>query len=133
MTEQDIRLDDLQMNAADLYREEVVTDRRVGSLRIMHPIHSDGTADDSRKTLYVGQSQIMTPMGALPLTFEIDADSLLQAIEQYATAAKQAIEHTMQELQEIRRQAASSIVLPDGPGGMGGGTGGLPGGGFKLP
>ena len=73
-------------------------------------------------------------MGALPLSFELEAASLQEAVKQYADAAKQAVEQAVKEIQELRRQAASSIVIPQGGGGaLGGGPagGGLigPGGG----
>ncbi|HET9663074.1 MAG TPA: hypothetical protein VFP00_02515, partial [Burkholderiales bacterium] len=80
-------------------------------------------------TVYSGEAQILTNAGPLPINFEIDAGSLEDAAQKFAGAAKEAIERTMRELQELRRQAASSIVVPQG--GMGGlPGGGLPGGGL---
>lgn len=104
---------DLQMNADELYREEIFTDRRAGNVRRLTPVKSDGSADESRPTLYVGQSQILTPMGAIPITFEIPAGSLGEAIGKFAAEAETAVENTLQELRELRREAASSIVIPD--------------------
>ena len=76
---------------------------------------------------YVGQAQIMTPAGALPLSFEIDATTLAEACERFAAGAKVAFEETMQELQEMRRQQASSIVIPDaGAASALAGQGGMP-------
>ena len=77
-------------------------------------------------------------MGALPLNFEIEASSLSDAIAKYGPAVKTAFDRAMQEIQEMRRQASSSIVLPGAGGagsfGPGGIPGGLPGGGkLKLP
>lgn len=110
------------MNANDLYREEVFTDTVVGSIRSMVPVKADGSADTERKTSYQGSAQMMTPAGALPLNFEIDADSLGQACEKFADAAAVAMEETFKELQEMRRQQASSIVVPgQGSAGTGGG------------
>lgn len=128
---------DVRMDAATLYREEVFTDRKVGTIRRLTPVKSDGTGDDGRPVVYVGQAQLMTPMGALPLSFEIPAGSLDEAVEGYAQAAQQATEQAMEELKELRREAASSIVVPEsGTGGLGGagGPGGLPGGGkIQMP
>lgn len=115
-----------KMDATDLYREEVFTDRKVGSIRRLSPVTAEGAADTRRRTLYVGQAQLLTQLGALPLSFEIDAKSLEEAVVKFADAAKVAVERTMKELQEMRREAASSIVIPE-RGGMG--PGGLPGGG----
>ncbi|MEP6608545.1 MAG: hypothetical protein ABJA83_07670 [Burkholderiaceae bacterium] len=130
---------DIKMDKASLYREEIYTDRRIGTIRAMIAVTSDGVADTARATLYVGEAQIMTQMGPLPVTFEIEADSLAAAVAGYAAAAKAAIERAVDELQDLRRQSASSLVLPGqgggsfGPGGMGG-IGGLGGGGkIQVP
>jgi len=114
----------LTMDAAGVYREEIYTDRKVGTIRSLTPVKSDGSPDPGRKPVYVGEAQILTPMGAIPVTFEIDAATLDAAVTQYPAAAKQAVERTVKEIQELRRQAASSIVIPQGglpPGGLGGG------------
>jgi hypothetical protein len=128
----DERMPEPIMDPAELYREEIVTDRRVGTIRVLTPIKTDGSADAARKTVYVGEAQIYTNMGALPLSFEIDARNLAEAVKGYAPAAKQAMDRAMRELEELRRQAASSIVIPRaGAGGAGGfGPGGIPGGGL---
>ncbi len=125
----DPNLPDIKMDATALYKEEIVTDQKVGTIRIMTPIHADGSPDLARAVHYVGQAQMMTPAGALPLTFELEADNLADAIDLFAEEAKKAMERTIEELKEYRRQAASSIVVPGGGGGMGGGMGGMPGGG----
>ncbi len=115
----------LTMDAAGVYREDVYTDRKVGTIRALTPVRSDGSPDAGRKPVYVGEAQILTPMGAIPVTFEIDAATLDAAVTAYPAAAKQAVERTVKEIQEMRRQAASSIVIPQGgglpPGGLGGG------------
>lgn len=136
--QQDESLETPQMDAADLYREEVITDRRVGSIRVLTPVTVEGATDPGRAVVYVGQAQLMTPAGALPLNFEIPAASLAEAVDKFSEATEQAVERTMQELEEMRREAASSIVIPkaggEGMGGPGGGLGGgMPGGGFQLP
>jgi hypothetical protein len=127
---------DLDMNAAALYREDIYTDRDLGTIRQMTPVTADGTPDSSRPTLYAGQTQLLTPMGTLPISFEIPARSLKEAAEKFGASAKEAIDRTMKEIQELRREAASQIVIPEAaPGRFGGpGTGGAPGGGrIKLP
>jgi len=125
---------DPKMNSQDLYREDVYTDRRVGTIRVVTPVKPDGTPDPARATSYVGQAQIMTPAGALPLSFEIEAKTLAEACEGFAAGAKVAFEETMQELQEMRRQQASSIVIPDaGAASAIAGQGGPPRGKIQFP
>ena len=119
----------ITMDAAGVYREDVYTDRKVGTIRCLTPVKSDGSADAERGMLFVGEAQILTPMGALPVTFEIEAASLADAIENYAEAAKEGVERTVKEIQEMRRQAASSIVLPGAGGGL---PPGALGGGGKI-
>ena len=60
---------DFKMEAADVYREDVYTDRKVGTIRALTPVKSDGSPDPARKPVYVGEAQILTPMGAIPVTF----------------------------------------------------------------
>jgi hypothetical protein len=120
---------ELKMDPANLYREEVFTDRKVGTIRVMTPVKRDASTDTGRKVIYVGETQLMTPVGALPLAFEIEADSLGNAAAKFAEVAQVAVERAVRELQEMRRQASSSIVIPEGiPPGLGG-----PGGKIKLP
>jgi hypothetical protein len=121
----------IQMDGAGLYLEESFTDRRVGSVQRLSPVTSDGQPDDSRPVIYIGQTQVLTPAGALPLSFEIDAGSLSEAIARFGDYAQGALESTMQRLEEMRRDQASSLIVP-GSGGMPGG-GGRAGGGFQMP
>jgi hypothetical protein len=121
---------DLRMDAGALYREDVYTDQRLGTIRRLVPVDRTGADDPGRPVIFVGQAHISTPAGTLPISFEIDATSLGQAAENFGSAAKVAIEETMQELQELRRQAASSLVVPE-PGAASAilGASGLPAGG----
>jgi hypothetical protein len=111
-----------KMDVNNLYREEIVTDRRVGTLRMMTPIKGDGSLDEKREVIFMGEAQIMTQAGPMPINFEIEAKSLTEAVAQFAEAAQQGVEKTVRELQELRRQQSSSIVVP-GSSGMGGGLG----------
>src|SRR5690554_1946828 len=125
---------ELKMELDGLYREEVFTDRRVGSILRLTPVDKDGERDASREVLYVGQSQILTPAGALPLSFEIKAASLEEAVKAFGDEARKAVEDTMEQLKQLRREAASSLIVPEAGGGFGG-PGGLggPGGGLGGP
>jgi hypothetical protein len=105
------------MDSKQIYREETFTDRKVGTIRRLTPVTADGSDDATRQVIYVGQAQVMTPMGAVPISFELEAGSLTVAIEKFGIAAEQAVHQTMRELQEIRREQASSLVIPDAAGG----------------
>ena len=108
-----------------LYREEIYTDRAMGLLRVMHPVSKEGTPDASRPTIFTGEAQLMTNVGPLPISFEIPGATLAEAIANYDDAAKEGVAHAMHEIAEMRRQASSSLVIPQGgalpPGGPYGG------------
>lgn len=124
---------ELKMDDANLYLEELFTDRRLGSIRRLTPVDRNGNPDPGRAIQYFGQTQLMTPVGTLPLNFEIAAGSLAEAAQKFGEAAEVALQQTERELQQLQREAASSIVVP-GQGGGFGPPGGLPRGGkFRLP
>lgn len=114
----------VNMDSANLYEEKTVTDRQVGTLQQLTPITADGAPDNSRPVIYLGQTQVLTPAGALPLTFEIKAESLRDAVDKFGDHAKQALESTVKRLEEMRREQASSLIVPGAGGGMRG-PGGL--------
>ena len=120
MATPDLKSSELKLDLDKLYLEEVFTDRRIGTIRRLTPVAKDGKPDASRAILYVGETQIMTPAGSIPIGFEIAAASLEEAAEKFGPAAREAIDRTVRELQELRRQASSSIVVPQGPLGGGG-------------
>ena len=136
MADEQQQQQDIRMDAESLYREEVITDRRVGTIHRMIPVKKTGEEDDSRPVLWVGQAQMMTPAGALPLHFEIEASNLQEAVEKFGDGAQTAAEETMERLKEMRREQASSILTPES-GGYGGGYGGQGGqggsGGIQMP
>ena len=111
----------------NLYREEVVTDLRAATLRRLIPLKVDGSEDPGRPTLYLGETQLMTQAGVVPISAPIEAASLQEAIEQFPDAINRAIERVIEEAREMQRQEASRIVVPQagfappgGPTGPGG-------------
>ena len=126
MSTQDLGLPAIRIDQNSLYREETYTDRRAGTLRRLVPVLADGSPDAARPVLWLGQTQLMTPGGVLPLGFEIDAPDLASAIEKFPDAVKQALEDAIEEAQQMRRESASRIVVPD--------AGGMPSSGkIKFP
>ena len=110
---QDPGLPEIKLDATQLYREETYTDRRAGTIRSMTPVTIDGAHDASRATLYAGQTQLMTPGGVLPLMFEIEANSLAEAIAKFSDGVKQSLEQTIEEACEMRREQSSRILVAD--------------------
>jgi len=125
---------ELEMDAENLFQEELFSDRKAGTLRRLTPVTAEGAVDPNRPVLYIGQAQLLTPVGTIPLSFEIPAGTLREAVDGFGPAAEKAVENAVEELKEMQRQASSSIVIPEmGPGGLGG-PGGIPGGGkIQIP
>ena len=130
------QIEQMRMDPASLYREDNYTDRRVGTIRVLSPVDAEGNPDPSREVIYQGQTQVMTPAGALPLSFELEADSLEAAAGAFAEAAAKSLDETMEELRKLQREQQNQLYVPgqEQGGGMGGAGGGgqFPGGNFKL-
>ncbi|MEQ1581388.1 MAG: hypothetical protein ABL964_12400 [Steroidobacteraceae bacterium] len=128
------RAPETTMDVDSLYLEEVITDRKVGMIRRLTPVLANGGVDAARPVLFMGQAEIMTNMGPVPLNFDLPGPTLEQAAAGFGAAAAVAIEQTVRQIQEMRRQQASQLVVPQGGlGGMGGPGPGLGGGKIQIP
>ncbi len=65
----ELKSPELKLDPDKLYLEEVFTDRRIGTLRRLTPVTKHGKTDASRAIVYVGETQIMTPAGSIPIAF----------------------------------------------------------------
>ena len=109
------RLDELAVDAANLYREDVFTDLAVATIRRLTPVREDGTDDPARPVVFVAATQLMTQVGPLPVSAEIEAKDLRDAIAKFPEAIRKAVERLMEETREMQRREASRLVVP-GPG-----------------
>ena len=125
-------LPDIQLDPKGLYREDVFTDRHAGSIRRLTPVTTDGAIDATRPVLFSGQTQLLTPAGVLPLGFEIEAKTLEEALRKFPDGVKVALEQAIYEARELRREAASRIVVPEVGAGVGPGPS-AGGGKIKFP
>ena len=117
---------DNAMDPNSLYREENFTDQKLGAIRKLIPVNFDGSDDKDREAMFYGSAQVMTPMGALPLNFALEGSTIGAAAEDFAGKAAIAVEEAAKELENMRREQASQIVVPGQGGGMGGpGQGGI--------
>lgn len=126
-------LPDVRLDPTAMYREEVFTDRRAGTIRRLTPITIDGATDAARPVLFSGQTQLLTPAGVLPLVFEIEAATLAEALDKFPEGVKVALEQAIDEAREMRREAASRIVVPEVGGGNIGPGPASGGGKIKFP
>ena len=104
---------EIQMDAANLYREESYTDLKAGSLRKLVPVKADGTDDPARAAIYTAATQVMTPGGVLPLSGEVEgAKSLAEAVAGFPATIQQAVADLREEMAAMQRERASQIVVP---------------------
>ena len=96
----------------NLYREEVFTDLRVGSIKQLTPVTTDGSRDLGRPLMFVGETQLMSQMGPLPVQTRIEADNLKSAIDRFPAAIQVAVEAMIEEVKELQRKEMSRIVVP---------------------
>ncbi|MDE0746126.1 MAG: hypothetical protein OSB23_00010 [Porticoccaceae bacterium] len=117
---------DNAMDPNGLFREENFTDQKMGAIRKMTPITAAGLDDPDREVSFLGSAQIMTQMGAMPLNFILEGATIGEAAADFAVKAAIAVEDAAKELEKMRREQASQIVVPGQGGGMGGpGQGGI--------
>ena len=105
-------IDEIRMDTKSLYREETFTDLRVGSIRRLQPVTADGSPDSSRPVRFIGQTQLMSQMGPLPVQCEIEATTLQEAIDKFPEAIKVAVDELVAEARELQRREMSRIVAP---------------------
>ncbi len=110
---------DITLDRKGLYREETFTDLKAGSIQALTPVTEDGSVDDSREPLFMGEAHLMSPSGPLPVRCEIDAKTLTEALDKFPAAVNVAVDRMIEQAREMQRQEESRIVTPDGLGGGG--------------
>ena len=130
-TNDERRGNDPRMDPATMYLEEVFTDRRIGTIRRLTPVKPDATTDVARPVVYVGETQVMTQVGTLPIVFEIPAATLEDAAKQFGNLAKETntliLPSNMSDIAGMIAAAMNVIRHGDVTNGAGGaGSGGAP-------
>ena len=103
-----------KFNQQNLHLEEVFSDLTVGSIRRLTPVKQNGELDKARPILFVGQAQIYTQQGPMPVQFPIDAKNLQQAMDKFADAMEEFVEHLVEQAKEYQRQEQSRLIVPGG-------------------
>jgi hypothetical protein len=106
-------LEDMQLDPNNLWKEENFTDLAVGSIRKLTPVRVDGTEDSSRKAVFSATTNIMTPSGALPISGEIEATTLEEAVAGFSDAINAAVKKLQEDMIRMQKEQASKIVTPD--------------------
>ena len=102
---------DFKVDRSNLYLEESFTDLTVGAIRRLSPVKPDGSPDKTRKTVFVGQTQLLTPQGSVPIQGVIKAKDLQQAIKRFPEAMQAAFDKLMEDIKKMREEE-SPIVAP---------------------
>lgn len=104
---------DIKMDMNNLYREEIFTDGKVGAIRRMLPVKSDGTDDAGRNILFMGNTQLISPSGQpVPIQCAIEARTLEEAIDKFPEAVNQTVSQIMAEAKKRQAKEESSIIQP---------------------
>jgi hypothetical protein len=103
---------DVKIDQDNLYIEESFTDLTAGYIRRLTPVTHDGFPDNTRKAIFIAQTQIMTQGGLIPIQGQIEANNLKEALEKFPAAVNEAVDKLIERTNEMRRQEASRIVVP---------------------
>src|SRR3989304_1904154 len=105
-------LSELKVDTTNLYREEIITDLRVATLRRLVPVRLDGSPDPSRPVLFSAQTTLMTQAGPVPVSAAIDAANLEEAARKFPEAIQAAVERLVDEAREPQPRALSRVRAP---------------------
>ena len=106
-------LENVKIDGSNLWKEEHITDLKVGNIRKLTPIKIDGSEDEARTATYSATTNIMTPSGALPITGDIEASNLEEAVEKFPDAINAAVKKLQEDMVRMQQEQASQIVTPD--------------------
>ena len=101
---------DFNLDRTNLYREESYTDLKVGTVKRFIPVLPDGSVDKARKTFFLGQTNVYTEHGPLPIQNVIQAKELAQAFKRFPEAMEEAMQRLMEEAQQMREEKTSPLI-----------------------
>lgn len=88
---------DFTVDRNNLYREESFTDVKVAAIRRLTPVKSDGSNDDGRDPIFMGQTQLMTPSGPVMLQSLLDSKTFEEAMEKFPVAMQKEMDKMVAE------------------------------------
>ena len=102
----------LKLDGNNLYKEESFTDMKVGAIRVLTPVKEDRSVDESRSPVFLGQTQLMSPNGPLPVSCMIEAASLKEAADKFPDAMAREVDRIVSIAQQAQQKEESRIVVP---------------------
>ena len=88
---------DFTVDRNNLYREESFTDVKVAAIRRLTPVKSDGSDDDGRDPIFMGQTQLMTPSGPIMLQSLLNAKTFEEAMEKFPAVMQKEMDKMVAE------------------------------------
>jgi len=104
---------EMKIDQYNLYHEETFTDLKVGWIRRLTPVTPDGNRDKSREYLFIGQTQLVTPQGSIPIQCQIPAKTLPEAMKKFPEVMEVTIKNMIERAKEMQEQSTSRIIRPD--------------------
>ena len=103
---------EFSVDRQNMYQETVFTDLKIATIRQLEPVKPDGTKDKTRRVMYVGQTNLLTPEGPIPIQGVITAKDLQQAIKRFPDAMNEAMDRLMEQAQKVKQEKDSRIIVP---------------------
>jgi len=101
---------DFSLDRSNLFLEETFTDLKIGTLKRFTPVFPDGSADKSRRTVFLGQTSVHTPHGPLPIQNIIVAKDLAQAFKRFPEAMEEAMQQLIEEANRAEQEKTSPLI-----------------------
>lgn len=106
---------DFQVDKTNLYREISVTDLKIANIRQLIPMNVDGTDDTSRETIFIGNTQLGTPQGPIPMQAKLEATTMEEAMDQFPQAMEletQKVIENFKRMEAQQKNEKSNIIMP---------------------
>ena len=95
---------DFTMKKDNLYREEIITDMNIGSIRKLVPIKIDGSQDTGRTVLFFGHTQLVSPQGPVPLQAPLAANNFQEALDVFPQTLRKSFNDMIANIQKMQKE-----------------------------
>jgi len=106
---------DFQVDKTNLYREISITDLKIANIRQLIPVNIDGSDDSSRETIFIGNTQLGTPQGPIPMQAVLEATSIEEAMDLFPKAMEletQKVIENFKRMEAQQKKEKSNIIVP---------------------
>ena len=104
-----------QVDKTNLYREISITDLKIANIRQLIPMNVDGTDDTSRETIFIGNTQLGTPQGPIPMQAKLEATTMEEAMDLFPQAMEletQKVIENFKRMEAQQKKEKSNIIMP---------------------